>query len=180
MHKGLRLIIVLGVIALLSGGILAKTYEITAPTMREVALENQKKAIFEVLPEIKDYREFNNDQGLLIYEGLDDSGNVAGLAFVAEGGGFQGVIRMMVGIDLKNKKMTGYKVLEHLETPGLGARITEDGFKKQFSDKSLNDAFAIREDIIPITGATISSNAVSKILKESIDKTLAVYGGEAK
>lgn len=178
MLKGFKLIFVLAVISLLSGGILAKTYELTSPKMREVALENQKKAVFEVLPAISDYREFDNDAGISIYEGLDSSGNVVGLAYIAEGAGFQGTIRMMVGLDLKSKKITGYKVLEHLETPGLGARIAEDGFKGQFSGKSWNDPFKVKEDVIPITGATISSKAVTALLKESAAKVLEVYGGE--
>ncbi|MDK2934413.1 MAG: H+/Na+-translocating ferredoxin:NAD+ oxidoreductase subunit [Clostridiales bacterium] len=178
MAKGVKLILVLGLISLFSGVVLAKTYEITSPTMREVAMKNQQKAIFEVLPQIKEYKEFQNEAGMLIYEGLDSDKKVTGLAFIAEGGGFQGTIRMMVGLNLKTKKITGYKVLEHLETPGLGARITEDSFKKQFSAKSWDDPFAVGKDIVPITGATISSKAVSEILKGSVAKVLEVYGGE--
>ena len=180
MGKSIKLIIILTIISLLSGGVLALAYSFTSPKMEEVALLNQQKSIFEVLSGIKSYREFQNNKNMLIFEGLDDNGNVMGLAYVAEGAGFQGKIRLMVGLDLALKQITGYKVLEHQETPGLGARIDEDGFKKQFFQKFWTDAFKLKEDIIPITGATISSKVVTDLMKKSVDEVIKIYGGDTQ
>lgn len=180
MGKSAKLIIILTIISLLSGGILALAYGVTAPTMEKVALENQQNSIFEVLPGIKSYRPFDNDGKMLIFEGLDGNGKVTGLAYVAEGAGFQGKIRLMVGLDLNSKIITGYKVLEHQETPGLGARIIEDDFKNQFTDKSWKDPFRLKDDIMAITGATISSKAMTVIMKTSLDNVIKVYGGGIK
>lgn len=178
MGKSVKLIAALTIISLLSGGVLASAYSLTAPKMQEVALQNQQKSIFEVLPGIKSYQEFKNNENMVIFEGLDDSGKVIGLAYIAEGAGFQGKIGLMVGLDLNSKKINGYKVLEHQETPGLGANIDVDSFKQQFSQKPWSDPFKVKDDITAITGATISSKAVTALMKESLDKVLTIYGGE--
>lgn len=179
MGKSAKLVIILTIISMISGGALAFVYSLTSPKMQEVALQKQQDSIFEVLPGIESYREYKNDKNILIFEGLDDSGSIKGLAFVSEGAGFQGKIRLMVGLDLHSKQITGYKVLEHQETPGLGARITEGEFKDQFSNKSWADPFKVKDDIIPITGATISSKAVTDLMKKSVNEVIDIYGGEA-
>ncbi|KUO76878.1 MAG: hypothetical protein APF77_21595 [Clostridia bacterium BRH_c25] len=177
MGKSVKLIVALAIISLLSGGVLASVYSFTSPKMEEVALQNQQNSIFEVLPGIESYREFKNDENMIIFEGLDSRGDIAGLAYVAEGAGFQGKIRLMVGLDLDSKKINGYKVLEHQETPGLGARIDEEAFKQQFSEKSLTDSFKLKEDVTAVTGATISSKAITDLMKKSVDEVIKIYGG---
>lgn len=178
MGKSAKLIVALTIISMLSGGVLASVYSFAAPKMQEVALQNQQKSIFVVLPGIKSYREFKNNENMSIFEGLDGNGNVIGLAYVAEGTGFQGKISLMVGLDLKSKKINGYKVLEQSETPGLGANIDSDSFKGQFSNKSWSDPFIVKDDVAAITGATISSRALTDLMKKSLDKVLKIYGGE--
>jgi electron transport complex protein RnfG len=84
----------------------------------------------------------------------------------------------MVGLNPEEEVLTGMTVLSHLETPGLGARIEEDWFKEQFKGKSIHDKFVAKQDIDAITGATISSNAVGSIIKNTIEKVYQVYGGE--
>ncbi|MGE5633054.1 MAG: FMN-binding protein [Caulobacteraceae bacterium] len=178
MGKSAKLIIALTIISLLSGGILASVYGFTTPKMQQVALEKQQKSIFEVLPGIKNYREFKNKGNMQIFEGLDSNGKVIGLAYVAEGGGFQGTIKLMVGLNLDTKKINSYIVLEQQETPGLGANIDSDSFKGQFSQKSWSDPFKVRGDVVAITGATISSKALTDLMKTSLDEVLKIYGGE--
>ncbi|HYE10808.1 MAG TPA: RnfABCDGE type electron transport complex subunit G [Patescibacteria group bacterium] len=178
MGKSFKLIVILTIISLLSGGVLASAYSFTAPKMQEVALQNQQKSIFKVLPGIKSYREFENDKNMIIFEGIDDNGNVSGLAYIAEGSGFQGKISLMIGLDLNSKQINGYKVLEHQETPGLGANIDGETFKQQFSGKSWEDPFKVKDDIIAITGATISSKAITDLMKKSVTEVIKIYGGE--
>ncbi len=178
MGKSIKLILILSVISLLSGAVLSLVYSITSPTMEAVALENQQKSIFEVLPGIESYREYKNDESMLIYEGLSKEGNVIGLAYVAEGAGFQGRIKLMIGMDIKSKRITEYKVLEHQETPGLGAKINEEGFKQQFSQKPWTEPFKVKDDIEAITGATISSRAVTELITKSLDEVLQIVGSD--
>lgn len=173
MREYLRLILVLTVIALISGGVLAETYRFANPRIEENRKMEMEKAIIEVLPGCARFEETVVD-GKKIYKGLNNEGHEVGLAFVAEAGGFQGVIRMMVGVDLAAGKMTGIKILEHLETPGLGARISEAWFQGQFKGKSLEDKFVPGEDVDAITGATVSSRAVSEGLRRNLDDFLEV------
>jgi electron transport complex protein RnfG len=172
------MVIVLSLVAIISGLVLVLTFKWTEPTINQIAKANQKRAILEVLPEAKRYTEMKNNENIFI--GYDGEGNKVGIAFIAEGGGFQGDIKMMVGMDVENEKLTGMTVLSHLETPGLGARIEEDWFQDQFKGKSINDEYRVKEDIEAITGATISSNAVANILKNTIPKVLKEYktGGD--
>ncbi len=107
------------------------------------------------------------------YRGLDADGNTVGIAFAVDGNGFGGNIRMMVGLDPVTRKLTKVKVLDHLETPGLGARITEQAFLHQFENKSLNDAFTAKNDVDAITGATVSSQAVAATIKAALSEVEA-------
>ncbi|NMB46530.1 MAG: FMN-binding protein [Firmicutes bacterium] len=107
------------------------------------------------------------------YRGIDDHGNTTGIAFAVDGDGFGGTIRMMVGLDPTIRKLTRIQVLDHQETPGLGARITEQGFLEQFKDKSLDDAFAAKQDVDAIAGATVSSQAVAATIKAALSEVEA-------
>lgn len=171
MREYFRLILVLTVISLISGGVLAQTYKFANPRIEENREKDTERAIIEVLPGISTFESVAID-GQIFYKGLDDRGRDVGVAFIVEAGGFQGVIRMMVGVDMESRQITGMKIIEHLETPGLGARINESWFQDQFKGKSLNDKFIPGEDVDAITGATVSSRAVSDGLKNSINRLL--------
>jgi electron transport complex protein RnfG len=77
--------------------------------------------------------------------------------------GYSGNIEIMVGVDPAGA-VTGIEILSHAETPGLGAKITQPAFKKQFVGKNLENAdWRVKKDggqFDQITGATISPRAV--------------------
>ena len=63
--------------------------------------------------------------------------------------------------------------MELLDTPSLGSKAAEEPFIGQFTNKSIKDSFSVGEDIVAISGATITSRGVSAILKTAsslIDK----------
>ena len=64
--------------------------------------------------------------------------------------------------------ITGVQILNHTETPGLGAKITEEKFIHQFNSKNLsNTNWALKKDggeLDQITGATISPRAVVRAI----------------
>jgi Na+-transporting NADH:ubiquinone oxidoreductase subunit NqrC len=80
-----------------------------------------------------------------------------------------------VGPDLETIK--GIEVLDHTETPGLGGRMTEDEFKRQFVGKKLKPRLSLvrgRETVGPnevhaITGASYTSKGIEKIINESME-----------
>lgn len=126
--------------------------------------------------------------GFKIFAGYDDAGKLVGVALEASGQGFQDVIRLIYGYSPERECIVGMKVLESKETPGLGDKIEKDehfvaNFKcldvRLAEDKSsllhpieLVKAGAKTENwqIDAITGATISSRAVTNILRKSTEQ----------
>jgi len=93
-----------------------------------------------------------------------EGGEVAGLAVEAPGhGGYSGDIVIMVGIDLRTGKGLGVEIVSHGETPGVGARVEQPAFRKQWRGLPLDAPAALRGDgggIDAISGATYSSRAM--------------------
>ncbi len=90
--------------------------------------------------------------------------------------GYGGPIRLIAGID-RNGIVTGVKVLEHHETPGLGDRIAaaNSDWIRRFTGTSLTDPapsrWQVRRDggaFDQITGATISSRAVVRQVRRAL------------
>jgi electron transport complex protein RnfG len=88
---------------------------------------------------------------------------VSDLAVEAIGkGGYGGDLKIMVGIDLVNERQTGMEVVSHSETPGLGARIVEPGFRRQWQGLPIDTPMALTSDggeIDAISGASTTSRA---------------------
>lgn len=92
-----------------------------------------------------------------------DGDNVSTLAVEAIGkAGYGGDLTIMVGVDLLKEKITGMEAVAHSETPGLGARIEEPGFRVQWQGLPIDQPVAITADggvIDAITGASTTSRA---------------------
>jgi len=112
-----------------------------------------------------------------VKRGVDAAGQTVGWVFVCEGSGFADKIKLVVAVDAAFEKMAGFGVLSSNETPGFGDKINitpQDGgfFQPQFigapvGSLTLNkvgDSKAIDAEIIAISGATVSSQAVVTIL----------------
>lgn len=113
----------------------------------------------------------------------DKNGNLIGYVFSATSpSGYGGDIKVAIGVSNKTNKITGFTVLSHSETAGLGAKATEDEFKSQFIGKSANGINYTKNgasndtEIDALSGATITSNAVC----EAVDSALAVYNYQLK
>lgn len=85
------------------------------------------------------------------------------------GSGFQGPLILIVA--LKGDMISGFKVVSQVETPGLGARITEEPFQKSFIGKRVSDGIKMTKsgsagisEFDAITGATETSRALERIL----------------
>lgn len=160
------------IIATIGALLLSWVYSFTSPKIEEQKFETIKNAISEIFPD-----EINFEK-LPSFSNLDIGGGVSivevykvqlkngGSGFIvrAKFSGYGGKIESLIGYEDENCK--GLYVIEHSETPGLGARIVENSFRDQFVNKSLYDPFKVKSDITPISGATISSNAVSNAIKK--------------
>ena len=176
MRKSVQMVLVLSIVGIVSGGALVGIYRYAQPRIEENKKREIRQAIFEVVPEAKSYETITKDNQL-IYKGLDSSGNLVGYAFIGEGAGYQGKIEIMIGMDSILDKTTGIQILESIETPGLGAKITLEPFRDQFRKllvlpfiELIKKETKEPNQIQAITGATISSQAVVDILNKTIEE----------
>jgi len=126
-------------------------------------------------------------EGTTLYLGYDEEGKtILGYAFPVGGPGFWGPVFGMVAVDSEASKILGIAFYKHAETPGLGARITEDWFKDQFKGLPI---FPVEEgkkifylkpegtgeapnELDAVTGATGTSRAVEGFLNNGLDRYL--------
>jgi len=106
------------------------------------------------------------------YVGYDKNGRTIGYAFRVMPKGYGGTIDMIVGVDTKGRVL-GIKILSMKETPGLGSKAAEPKFLGQFIGKTSRSPLKAKKDVDVITGATITSQAVSDGVKDALKK-----GGE--
>jgi len=121
-------------------------------------------------------REVRGEDGNLRYYAVTGDGKEAGYVFPASGPGLWGKIEAVVGFDANLGRLTGVDFTKQNETPGLGARISEDWFRLQFRGKT-GPFTRVPEgtksdsptEFDAITGATITSRAVQQILNSTIE-----------
>lgn len=152
MKELLKPVIVLTIICIITSGLLGATYNVTAPLIAESEKRASDAAMEEVLPAATAFTEVqvDNIEGLLL-AAKDENG--AGWAFKVQDKGFGGAYVIMVGIS-SDGTITGTKLLDNAETPGLGSKTGMPSFTEQFIGQN-NEL----EGVETITGATISSKA---------------------
>jgi len=107
-----------------------------------------------------------------IVEAFSGSGQRVGWSFNARGIGFAGPIELVIAVDKDFQKIMGYNVLASSETPGFGDQVKSDYYRKQFINApaerltlvKTGSAAAIDSQIVAITGATVTSQAVVNII----------------
>jgi electron transport complex protein RnfG len=182
-----RLIGTLTAAGLSSGLLLVGVYSVTQPIIDANDAAALERAVFQVLPGTTAMEPLVLRGGELqravgaadeeeldrIYLGRDESGALTGYAIPWQGAGFQDVIKLIYGFEPERRMVVGMEILQSAETPGLGDKIFKDqAFVSNF------DALVVDPEIVPvpkgaktqahevdcITGATISSKAVVKIV----------------
>ena len=189
------MLLVLTATAIIIGAVLAFAYQKFYPKIEANRIAEEKRAIFAVLEGAESYeiieREIDGKKGkktFKIFKGLTAGGNLVGYAFIAEGPGFQAKIKMMVGLNFEFKKLLGMKVLDQLETPGLGNKIVEDKFTDQFKGLAFTPKIEYLKNKKPekdnqiqaITGATISSKAVVVAINKSLEVVMEILEEDIK
>ena len=112
----------------------------------------------------------------LIYRVYRDGVPAAALFAVTARNGYAGSIRVLVGVDADGV-LTGIRILEHNETPGLGDKIesSRSDWVQQFPGRSLAntdpEGWAIRADggsFDQLTGATVTPRAVVGAVRDTL------------
>ncbi len=168
MNQMVKFGFILGAICLAATLVLAFTYEITKPKIDEQMRLEEQEALKTVVPEADSFKAAAVE-GVEYFEALKQS-TLIGYCVKVTGSGYGGYIRIIVGIDPKGV-IKDVRILEHQETPGLGAKISEVSFLKQFIGKNAG-TIAVKKDVDAITGATISSMAVTGAINKTVSEFL--------
>jgi len=186
-----RLVSMMTVAGALAGLLLVTTFELTLPRIQHHQAETMAAAIQEVLKAPARYDTLYLHGGKLvkrlpagtdekkterIFLGYDAAGRRIGFAMSAMGVGFQDPMTLMFGYDAATKQVIAMRVIANKETPGLGSKIVSDsGFVAEFSpvgapiDGVKKDrATGAANEVAMITGATVSSRAVIRIINDAI------------
>jgi electron transport complex protein RnfG len=190
----------------IAGLLIVSAYTLTLPRIERHQGEVMEAAVKEVLKAPASYDTLYLLNGALVknvpsgtdrkklekvYLGRDAAGKRIGFALSAAENGFQDLVTLMFGYDASAHKLIAMKVIGNKETPGLGNKIETDstfvngfvnavapinGVKKDRGKSTAND-------VVMITGATISSRAVIRIIDNAIARwqpLMDAYREEAK
>jgi len=171
-EKTFHLLIVIAVIAAICAILIAFVYNLTKNKVINIKKEAEIKNVKLIMTETCKDVEINETVSQNYYICKDINNNIVSYAFtIATNSGYNGYIKILFAVDLNNT-LTGYKILEMTETPGLGDKADHDSFKKQFLGKNTdNFNFNVKKeggDVDAITAATITSKAVSLALNEGL------------
>lgn len=131
--------------------------------------DKAEEALRSVFSDVTDLRETGDNE----YEVFSEDTSLGYVSFV-EVLGHVDDIRLLVSFDelADTRQVNEVVIIEHDESPGLGARIEEEEFISQFRDTTEED-LALAEDggeIDRITGSTQSSSAVVRGVRQILDE----------
>ena len=166
--------LVLTGVAVIMGGILAFVNHLTEGPINEQktkALADGIKTVMvcnDLVVAKTDTVRQNDTKGkehtYIIYQTQDQQGRDLGAAVESTTGGFGGDLKVLVGFDPEGK-ILGYTLLEHAETPGLGAKADkwfQKGQKGDIIGKDPKEPLTVSKDggqVDAITASTITSRA---------------------
>ncbi len=180
------LLLISAVVALL----LAFTNSVTKDKIELNTINEQNAAKQEVLPQATTFgtvaqTAFSDNSGIVkaIYEGKNEAGELVGWCVSVAPSGYGGVLDIMVGINT-DQTISGMKVVSHSETAGLGAKASEPAFSGQFSGKPTDSGLTVikngtpkENEIVAISGATITSKAVTEGVNAAVEAIEILSGG---
>jgi len=112
----------------------------------------------------------------IIYRVYAEEQPAAALFAVTARDGFSGPIRILVGVEFGGR-VSGVRILQHRETPGLGDKIesARSDWIFQFEDRSIGDPvvaqWAIKSDggdFDQLTGASVTPRAIIKAVRNTL------------
>ncbi len=193
-----RLVATLAVAGTLAGLLIVLVNQHTKPIIDKYKAEQLRIAVYEVLPGSVRYNTYylvNKSLSLTlpedakeseykrVYIGYNAESGIRGVAISRGESGFQDIIQVIFGFDPTSRKLTGMKVLDSKETPGLGDKIYKDlAFVEQFFAGPQTPLVGVKpgagkglaNEIDTITGATISSKAIIDIINHGMEEWMPV------
>lgn len=182
----IRMVVTLFVISLICSATLGIVNAVTKDKIAAIEAETRAAAMREVLPEAAAFAdisasltdEFKAEHAVTgMFSATTVDGSAAGHAVMVAPRGFGGEIVMIVGVDMDGI-VTGVVITEMSETAGLGAKADDPAFLSQYTGKSgllsVVKGEAKDNEISAITGATVTSRAVTEGVRAAVKAALAV------
>ncbi|MDQ2078466.1 electron transport complex subunit RsxG [Marinimicrobium sp. ABcell2] len=184
--------LLLACFALVTAGLLAGTYQLTRDQIELAERAAAQAALFEIIPQEQHTNDLLEDTLVIPQEGWAQLGlNFGGLIHRARQNdqvtaviipsvapdGYSGAIRMLVGVN-REGTVSGVRVLNHRETPGLGDKVdlSRSDWILSFDGRALGDPpaerWAVRRDggdFDQFTGATITPRAVINQVRRTLE-----------
>lgn len=161
-------------VCLVCAALLGFVYVVTDEPIKAAAAAEAQASIAKVLPSGGEISEeiVSEAEGVdCYYVQTDGEGAITAYAVKTTTGGFGGPVTLMVGV-LPDGTVFNTSVLSHSETPGLGAKCTEEksAFREQW--KGFNGVLSVKKDggdVDAITASTITSRAYTKAVAQAVE-----------
>lgn len=171
-HKPYFAVIYMFLVTAVFSSVLIGFSQLTQERVRANQELARERAVLEAFPEIEmvsnkevhavfeENFEWKDELGAWVYS---PGGQLTGYAVAVEGKGFWASIKGIVGLAADQQTITGIAFYEQSETPGLGARIVEPQFRRQFIGKTIHtdsDPVSFKS---PAAGDDLKDNQVHSI-----------------
>jgi|ERR1035437_1347852 electron transport complex protein RnfG len=188
--NAVRMIRLLGAVSLLCGLLIVGTNLATQGRIRQNQEIIMRDSVARLLPGVQKQIIYGvqpsgelsilpglEGEGSRLFAGYDGNGKLLGIVIETSDQGYSDVISAMYAYSPEKQAITGYQVLDMRETPGLGDRIRSDeSFLENFKSLDATHPITVVKhgtkknpwEIDAISGATISSRAVGKMLARSV------------
>ncbi len=175
---------------------LAFTFVGTRDAIADRAAQDAENARIEVMSGVDGFEAVDGLNGMIAgnpelsivkeaYKALKGS-SVEGYVFSIYSKGYGGDIKITVGVNMEGK-VTGIKIGDNTETPGLGSKATEEPFLSQFDNLFVKEPLRVvkgtkskTEEINAVSGATITSKAVVKAVQAACDTAAMLVEKEGR
>lgn len=174
---------VLFAICVIVAAALAGTNLLTEDKIAQQAAAKAEESRKLVLPEAESFEEIPATQTAGTYHKGMTGDKIVGYVFETSSKGYGGDVKVMTGISA-NGDITGVAILSHGETPGLGANAEREEFRDQYQQAVPDSSIQVVKYQTPaegqieaMTGATITSTAVTNAVNAAIDQFHQYVGG---
>jgi RnfABCDGE-type electron transport complex G subunit len=171
MKEIIKLSLTLMIICAVAAGALAFTNNVTSEIIRkneEQAKVEAMQRLFSTVDKLEDLT-VDGQTGTV---GFDAGGNMVGVLAEGLAEGYGGKIRFRLAVDGEGK-IVALQIIDHAETPGLGAKIVEEGYRKQYEGLTVDGTF----NVDAISGATVSSRAMESGVKKALQDIMVRFMG---
>lgn len=172
---------ILFLIAAICSGLVGFANEVTKGPIATQKAESKQLAMEEVLPAASSFEDAGSNDEIAEIQIGNHGGEQVGYALRVISAGYADPIEIMIGVTNEGV-VEGIEILASNETPGLGDNASDPSFTDQFKEKDrlltvTKSGGAGDDEISAVTGATITSVAITDGVNKAIEYVQSQEGG---